>query len=47
MASQGIPGPESGMVPYGALHSSRRVPKSSLAWPATLALLVNESQVPV
>jgi hypothetical protein len=32
---------------YGALHGSRRAPRFSLAWLATLALLVNESQLPV
>jgi hypothetical protein len=32
---------------YGALHSSRRVLSFSLAWLTTLALLVNESQLPV
>jgi hypothetical protein len=32
---------------YGALHSSRRVLNFSFAWLATLALLINESQLPV
>jgi hypothetical protein len=37
----------SATLPFGALHHSRRVLTYSFVWLATLALLVNESQLPI